>query len=36
MEVFTTAIMNRDPGVTAGVFTAEVHECRGFPGDCLP
>ena len=32
----TTAIMNDDPGVAAGVFTYEVHACRGFPGDALP
>jgi hypothetical protein len=31
-----TAIMNDDPGVAAGVFTFEVHPCRGFPGDALP
>jgi len=29
-------IMNDDPGVAAGVFTYEVHACRGFPGDALP
>ena len=28
-------IMDEDPGVKAGVFTYEVHECRGFPGQCL-
>jgi hypothetical protein len=32
----TVAIMNDDPGVRAGVFTFEVHPCRGFPGDALP
>ena len=32
----TTAIMDDDPGVAAGVFTYEVHPCRGFPGDSLP
>jgi hypothetical protein len=32
----TTAIMADDPGVAAGVFTYQVHECRGFPGDALP
>ncbi|ORV08668.1 hypothetical protein [Mycobacterium celatum] len=32
----TTAIMNDDPGVVAGVFTFEVHPCRGFAGDSLP
>jgi hypothetical protein len=30
------AIMNDDPGVLAGIFTYEVHSCRGFPGDALP
>ncbi len=28
--------MNDDPGVAAGVFTYQVHPCRGFPGDALP
>ena len=32
----TAAIMESDPGVAAGVFTYEVHPCRGFPGDSLP
>jgi hypothetical protein len=32
----TAAIMRDDPGVAAGVFTYEVHACRGFPGDTLP
>ena len=32
----TTGIMSDDPGVAAGVFTYEVHACRGFPGDALP
>ncbi|ORB65936.1 hypothetical protein [Mycobacterium scrofulaceum] len=32
----TTAIMAEDPGVASGVFTFEVHPCRGFPGDALP
>jgi hypothetical protein len=32
----TVAHMNDDPGVQAGVFTFEVHACRGFPGDSLP
>ena len=32
----TIAIMNDDSGVAAGVFTYEVHPCRGFPGDSLP
>jgi uncharacterized protein YciI len=30
------AIMDGDPGVAAGVFTYQVHACRGFPGDSLP
>ena len=30
------AIMADDPGVRAGIFTFEVHNCRGFPGDSLP
>jgi hypothetical protein len=29
-------IMDGDPGVQAGVFTYEVHPCRGFPGSALP
>lgn len=29
-------IMSADPGVTAGVFTFEVHATRSFPGSCLP
>ncbi|ORB86707.1 hypothetical protein B1987_26360 [Mycobacterium kansasii] len=32
----TTVIMNDDPGVAAGIFTYQVHPCRGFPGDALP
>src|ERR1700742_3201857 len=32
----THAIMRDDPGAAAGVFTYEVHACRGFPGDALP
>lgn len=28
-------IMTEDPGVQAGLFTFEVHPCRGFPGDAL-
>lgn len=32
----TAAIMEDDPGVVAGVFSYEVHPCRGFPGDALP
>jgi hypothetical protein len=30
------AIMAGDPGVRAGIFTFEVHACRGFPGSSLP
>jgi hypothetical protein len=30
------AIVADDPGVRAGIFTIEVHGCRGFPGDALP
>ena len=30
------AIMAEDPGVRAGIFTFEIHGCRGFPGDALP
>lgn len=30
------AIMDGDPAVVAGIFTYEVHPCRGFPGDSLP
>ena len=29
-------IMNEDPGVMAGIFSYEVHACRGFPGSTLP
>ncbi|MGZ4626132.1 MAG: hypothetical protein ACXV3S_07555 [Kineosporiaceae bacterium] len=28
-------IMAGDPAVRAGLFTVEVHTCRGFPGDAL-
>lgn len=31
----TKAIMDQDPGVLAGIFTYELHECRGFPGSAL-
>ena len=31
----TAALMGEDPGVAAGVFTYQVHPCRGFPGDAL-
>lgn len=30
------AIMDHDPGVTAGIFSYEVHPVRGFPGSALP
>jgi hypothetical protein len=30
------ALMDDDPGVTAGVFSYQVHPCLGFPGDALP
>jgi hypothetical protein len=30
------AIMDEDPGVREGVFVYEIHQCRSFPGDCLP
>ena len=29
-------IMDDDPGVKAGIFTYEIHPCRGFPGSSLP
>ncbi len=29
-------IMSRDPGVTAGIFTYDVHATRSFPGSTLP
>jgi hypothetical protein len=32
----TTAIMDGDPGVQAGVFVYEIRPCVGFPGDALP
>ena len=32
----TRDIMDRDPGVHAGIFVYETHLCRGFPGDSLP
>lgn len=31
-----TEIMDGDPGVQAGIFTYEIHPCRGFPGSTLP
>ena len=42
MGIFTTSvdetkkIMDEDPGVRAGIFTYEIHSCRGFPGSALP
>jgi hypothetical protein len=32
----TVALLNDDPGVAAGVFTFEVHLCRGLVGHSLP
>lgn len=32
----TRRIMDADPGVRAGIFTYELHDCRGFPGSSLP
>lgn len=32
----TREIYDEDPAVKAGIFTYEVHACRGFPGDSLP
>lgn len=29
-------LYDEDPGVKAGIFTYEIHPCRGFPGDSLP
>jgi hypothetical protein len=29
-------IFSEDPGVTAGIFTFEVHPVGGFPGSALP
>jgi hypothetical protein len=31
-----TKVMDHDPGVTAGVFTYEIHACLSFPGSTLP
>ena len=28
-------VMDGDPGVQAGIFTYELHPCRGFPGSAL-
>lgn len=30
------AIMDHDPGVTAGIFTYQAHPVLGFPGSALP
>ncbi|MCL5267283.1 MAG: YciI family protein [Bacteroidetes bacterium] len=32
----TLKILDDDPGVKAGLFTFELHPCRGFPGSSLP
>jgi hypothetical protein len=32
----TRKIMDENPGVKAGIFKYEVHDCRGFPGSSLP
>jgi uncharacterized protein YndB with AHSA1/START domain len=32
----TRRLMDDDPGVRAGIFTAELHPVRGVPGACLP
>lgn len=32
----TKKIMDKDPGVKAGIFVYEVHPCRGFPVSYLP
>ncbi|MGV9827240.1 MULTISPECIES: hypothetical protein [unclassified Gordonia (in: high G+C Gram-positive bacteria)] len=32
----TTALMNDDPAVQAGVIAFEVHPAQGLPGDALP
>ena len=29
-------IMDEDPGVKEGFFAYEIHDCRSFPGACLP
>jgi hypothetical protein len=42
VSIFTTpveetrAIMEKDPGVQAGIFTYELHPAFSFPGDSLP
>ena len=32
----TREILDHDPGVKAGLFTYEIHPCRGLPGSTLP
>ena len=32
----TRAVMDDDPGVSAGIFVYDIHRCRSFPGDSLP
>ena len=32
----TKKIMDEDQAVKEGVLAYEVHDCRSFPGDCLP
>lgn len=32
----TKKIMDKDPGVEAGVFVYEIHACTSFHGDSLP
>jgi hypothetical protein len=32
----TKRIMDEDPGVKAEILVYELHECRNFPGECLP
>jgi len=29
-------LLDGDPGVQAGIFSYELHPCRGFPGSALP
>jgi hypothetical protein len=31
----TKKLMDEDPGIKAGLFTYELHACRGFPGSAL-
>src|SRR5579871_3679459 len=32
----TKRVLEGDPGVQAGIFSYELHVCRGFPGNALP